>query len=768
MDISSLHHILSVNEFFVEGNSRGSSHVLLHITEPSTDAERERGYFFALIETKNASEAYLLELQNAIDDIEQKYYEAENEHPGTLLERVLEDLNQRSEFFINTGITLHATVGVIRQPEIFFTSYGEPLLLLFYKNRTGIYERMNLIGDEEIAPEKTPLLFTQIIQGKISKGDYLFIGTKSIGTYFHTDRLHKIITTRSGSEGAEHLKKVLSDISSGSSFGGLVVTIHTGERPATFSHKPLITTPETRKPTTENSLFLAEQKTAATLSPSFSLAWGEKLKQWSKTIGEKKPQPILNKERPPLSTAPHIRPYQGTTPKNETFSIRLAPTAELLWRVTAKTLLGIGMLVAFIFSIFSALCAFIAKTCAAVFFLITNYHGKRSVILLNLDRSWKNIRTTITNLPIVTKITILSIFLIGFFLTTGIWYVRWQQEQIQEKQHLTSVTEKIKQILESAESALVYNNNTLAFQTVESAKQQLATLPCTTSSFVSTCHILSDSINTTMRRIEKINISQPRLISDLTSTAPGFGTVDMEIIRIKNKIIGFSTATGTLVIYDTLTKETSALSSPASVSGFRSGAVPKENDFGLLLSNQNELNMYTPEDNAMKKITVGSPPSLSSITDMAMYNRRLYTIAPNVNQIFKHDITRDGFSAGKTWLKTSLPLNGAKQLTIDGDIFTITASGTIKKFTKGAEAAFSMPQLSFTLSPSTRIFTYNDVARIYALDPIAHRLIVLEKNGTLVKQIMADVFTSPTGMIIDEPNRTAIIANKGKLYTIDL
>jgi hypothetical protein len=43
---------IEINEFFIEGGDQKKSHVLLHITEPSTPEEEDRGYFFCPFRNK--------------------------------------------------------------------------------------------------------------------------------------------------------------------------------------------------------------------------------------------------------------------------------------------------------------------------------------------------------------------------------------------------------------------------------------------------------------------------------------------------------------------------------------------------------------------------------------------------------------------------------------------------------------------------------------------------------------------------------------------
>ena len=42
-------NILQLQEFFIEGGDRCTSHVLLHIAEPASLEEKKKGYFFSSI-----------------------------------------------------------------------------------------------------------------------------------------------------------------------------------------------------------------------------------------------------------------------------------------------------------------------------------------------------------------------------------------------------------------------------------------------------------------------------------------------------------------------------------------------------------------------------------------------------------------------------------------------------------------------------------------------------------------------------------------------
>ena len=80
---------LEIQEFFVEGSNQRASHVLLHIAEPITQNEKDKGYFFAIIEVNGSYSEQISQLQQIIDDIEIKYYDEENTDIENYFENIL-------------------------------------------------------------------------------------------------------------------------------------------------------------------------------------------------------------------------------------------------------------------------------------------------------------------------------------------------------------------------------------------------------------------------------------------------------------------------------------------------------------------------------------------------------------------------------------------------------------------------------------------------------------------------------------------------------
>jgi hypothetical protein len=123
--------------------------------------------------------------------------------------------------------------------------------------------------------------------------------------------------------------------------------------------------------------------------------------------------------------------------------------------------------------------------------------------------------------------------------------------------------------------------------------------------------------------------------------------------------------------------------------------------------------------NTSKPLDISFPGSNASIASLNVYNRRMYTLDAGRHQIYKHDATSGGFGPAKPWLKdASSSLEGAVDLTIDGDVFVLTNSGNILKFTAGSAAQFNVSALDPALSGSSTLWTYNDLTYLYVLDSV--------------------------------------------------
>ncbi|KKR35523.1 MAG: hypothetical protein UT67_C0001G0028 [Candidatus Magasanikbacteria bacterium GW2011_GWA2_40_10] len=774
---------LHLHEFFVEGSNPEVSHVLLNITEPSTTAERGKGYFFAICEIDNATTKYIAKMQDIIDEIENSYYEIPDQVGQSSMEIVLDKINQDSLPMIQPEIALHCIVGAIREDDIIFSFHGHPQMVLFYKTKDGFYKKMDLVEQNKsnepydtAVETKKGQMFSQIVQGKIGSNDFFFAGTPHIIEYFNHDRLEKIITTRPPRQSSEHLQRVLSEIKNDLSFGGIIINLQTGvTTPAPIKSSPARKIGSARS---LKSLFSTERNTAHILSPSFLPRFENKIDGASdkeETISAVMYEAADDASPNTEISSSHLRSRNaktsmragkyGARQRAENMSLEdfVKKTFGVIWKILKYAARGLALLLLFIGAILSTL----GKNFLLLFFIITNYKNRRHNILAEWARWWRNVKENIARLPLVTKILLsLSLILLLAF-SGGIAYVGAKQKKEAHILAYAKALQNIKTKGYAAESFLVYNDTGAALASIQEAEQIIKELACLSASEKVTCQNLRNRLNGMLIKARKITPVYPQLLADWNGLMPT-DQID-NIFLLNNKLYGFGQTSTNIASYDPLIKESKLIVPGISVKNFSAASVPKENDYAVLLYDNANIAQFKPTDNSWRKIDIDFPNQNAAIAGISIYNRRLYSLDTQNNQIYKHDAIKTGFALGKEWLKdNSADIKTGMDLAVDGDVFALGKNGSVYKFTNGLAEPFAITGLDPQLTSADEIWTYNDLNYIYILDTAGKRIIVLEKTGELKKQITAKEFTNPTGMIIEEQKGVAYVLDDNKVYLIEL
>ncbi len=762
--------VLQLNEFFVEGGSQNTSHVLLHITEPSTPEEKEKGYFFAVCEINQADTPGIARFQKIIGEIENRYYEVSDTPDQTALEIILEKVNQENFSLTDGPIEFHATIGVIRQTEIIFAFAGKPEALLFYRDKEDHYQKMDLTKenqpDEEGSTESTPL-FPQVIQGKIGPSDYLFVATPHIIDYFSHDRLQKIITTRPARQSAEHLGRVLRELQNSLSFGGLI--IHLGKKEESTAVIKKVRPSHGSSANSLTDFFSTEQNTATTLSSSLWPVLNDKIKAVSQKLStnEATPRPSENNRQPDYPAAEinatHVRPHQSPptrpTPKNtQTYLLQAG-------RIIAKAGLYLGKFIIWLTLTLWGTLTGLVRFLIMLFFAATNYQGRRRNIMENWTREWHSRRENFRSLSLATKIMLIASLALVLVFIGSIFAIRFQQQKKLAAAAYQDSVQSIQDQINTAESNLIYKDENSAQNNIAAARETLSQLPCKTAEQKETCQNLTTSIEATVNKLNKITTVPTQKIAEWDTA----GAILTGFIRIKNKFIAYSNQSASLFVYDLLTKENTVVPSNYVTTGFIGAAVPKENNFVALVSADQTVVQLNPDDATVKKVDLTLPNNTTKLDSVVIYNGRLYALDAAAKEIYRYDPIQSGFAIGRPWLKNSgSTLEGATDITIDGDIFALKANGQIIKLTAGVPAPFTLQALEPVLGENARIWTYTDLIYLYVLDSTNKRLVIFEKTGTLKAQIPLGNFTAPTDIFVDEANKIGYILDQGSLSSITL
>lgn len=749
--------ILRLNEFFVEGGKQDLSHVLLHITEPSTPEEAKKGYFFALCEVNNGEPAFITKLQDLIDRAENEYYDIPEDENSNSFESVLEKINQEAFVLEKVEGELNCIVGVIRQKEIIFTYFGNPHLLLFYKNKQGVYERMDLIKSNSEEEEQNDQLFSQIIQGKLSLGDYLFIGTPHISDFFSHDRLEKIITTRSALQSAQHLEKVLAELRNGYSFGGMIINLFKPETTEVKKPRPVLQGSST---SSLHKMFNREQNTASTLSPSII----PRLDRIKNILSENNVEEVVVQQEKVSVPAAEINSNHISTRPNRAPKTDLKDNLKKAGSVLIPILKIIGKGVAHFFIFIYLFINSTIRTILLLFIVIINYQNRRNSILENWKTSYRSYRENIKHLPLITKLMLLGSVILTLIFFGSLSYIKYNQKIAAEEKKFNELVSELEAKKSSIESAIIYKNDELAISEFRSFQNMIPNLDCNSKDHLQVCAKFTSQVENLGEKLRKITTVQPTLLTNWeTEGAP------TNLVRLKNKLIAFSPTTSTLFSYDLLTGESKKINTYNTIEGFSESAVPKENDYAIFLYNKKQLIELNAENLTTKLIDLNFANDKSQINSFVVYNRRLYSLDIINGDILRHDSTKLGFGQGQLWTKEkNSTLKNGVDMAIDGDIYVTKSNGEISKFSAGISNIFNIPNLDPAFSSENYIWTYTDIPYLYILEPSQKRLIIAEKTGHLITQIMSPEFKNPTGFSIDPSTKTAFIIDSGKLYKISL
>jgi len=751
--------ILKLNEFFVEGHEQDKSHVLLHVIQPSTpEEEKTKGYFFAISEINNGDKEDVLNLQRIIDEIENEYYESKDLAEKNTLETVLEKINQENGFIFSEKASLNFLVGVIVGNELIFSYHGRPETLFFYKNKNKEYNKINLIELEY--EENTNKIFQQVVQGKINAGDFFFVATKRVMEYFSEDRVQKIVTSRNTEQSSAHLEKVLTGIRNGMSFGGIIIHMDQNNETTTPTiHKPL---PVIAK-SNEYSLSDTERKTANTLAPTLTTEFNNRLGRMMNNKKNEGMENIPNQTTTQISSI-HLREHRSpTTPPDPVNFITILKNITIFMAVAGKK---IGQL----FLILTKALIRLFKNFILLFIALFNIGQRRKEIIENWKSAINNRKNNFKNLPLLTKILGgISIIAIIIFISS-VFYLQYNKKKATEnKQYIEQLT-LIKNKADSAESSLIYNNNAEALKTAEEAEKILTGFSCREDD-KENCDGITDQLKNIGAKARKMLFTEPQILVDWGEL--GFTNIN-KIFKINNLIVGYSNSESTLRLYNTMTKENKDITPEQNkLIGYEFSAVPKENDYALLVDNTNQIAVkLNPQTNNLENSEISYPnenSSISSIKGAIIYSQKLYTLDIMNNMVYKHQNTKTGFGPGNNWrVDDSENLRDAVDITIDGSIYILKSNGEIYKFTKGAKESFNITGLDPVLTNGNRIYTYNEWQNIYILDTAEKRIVTVDKEGKLIRQYKIENMSPSADMIVEEENGYIYLLDNNQLSQIEI
>jgi len=199
--------------------------------------------------------------------------------------------------------------------------------------------------------------------------------------------------------------------------------------------------------------------------------------------------------------------------------------------------------------------------------------------------------------------------------------------------------------------------------------------------------------------------------------------------------------------------------------------------FDLAASNQNSVIFFSKPDSVMEykngnfgqTAKLGLPSASTDFGDFGVYSENLYFIDSKNGLIIKYLRTGKSYSLPQLWLDNSSnpgKLMAEKSLTFDRNAWLLNSNGTIDKFFAGKLEQNLKPVISPAPEGVTKIITSTDLPNLYVLDPNVGRIIILTKDGQLIKQLVSEQFKGASDFIVQSPSNEIVVLSGNQLLKV--
>lgn len=352
-------------------------------------------------------------------------------------------------------------------------------------------------------------------------------------------------------------------------------------------------------------------------------------------------------------------------------------------------------------------------------------------------------------LPRSKKQYLAAFLLLVALLLINLIFFNFRNAQKRTEQAMKQLLDQTTQNVTAAESALIYNNEKAALEAVTAAEKSLPELE-KSKLFPKETASLADKVKTLANQLNKISA-----VTDIEELGNFQQTPD-QLIKTPNGFVGFNSYTDALETFDQNTRAVQiiGLAAPAPENLIAGTYFPAAQS-PVFLSNSGhffQLNAAAGQFVPMFATSTAATANYD-FAGLRLYDNKLYSVDKSGQQIIRFSQIKPGsLNSGEAWLKQPANLANASDLALDGSIYVLSG-GSALKFTKGLPQPLSLPSLSQAIE-AKKIFTDKSYQYLYLADQKNSRILVLNKQGGLVKQLTSEKFSDLKDIFIDEAAKT--------------
>ncbi len=718
---------LDIKEFFTPGKTLEKAHVILHLAEPSAPHEKERGYLFILMELMVGTTSLIETSQKIIQYLEDRYY-AREEKNEYLLERILQSVNREFE----DVLTEHASditclVGTIMDGTITLSYHGAPQAAVFYWQQNQLQSYSIIEGADE---GENKNFFSDLVTGTINNKDFFYAATPHVVDYFPLDRVLKLLSDRPVKDVSSHLQKVLQEIGSDYSFGGLIAQLNKKIVPKLGPEK-------TGSAASLNHLVTAADRTAETLSPPL-------IKDVKTTLSKLKERTKQLPLYPTYLTRENRRQWGQTPPESFLHSfgkvmVGAGQTLVAIFMGTAKGIMGAGK---------------------SVYRLVRSQRSR-----LDEMNEWRgrmeNTKRSLNSLPPISRYLTIGLIVTAILFVGTLSYRKIYERRVAKQDKITNLASAITDKKEAAEASLAYEDKAKANILVNEGFALVRELRDTEPDYEQLAKLETD-LQTLADRLRNERRVEPELLADLSQV--NAGSQPLRLIGFGSTVIAYGPNDASWYFINAITKEVQGKQHEA-LSELVDAAADPESNLIAMRSGSGEVGLLDTDTQTLVKKNLSLPSATAELKNIALYNENLYTIDSVNNRIYKHNLTQTGFDQGSAWTKSGEShFGGGGSLAIDGDVYLLKDSGSMYKWYRGDEQGFSLAPVEPALTSTSGLVVPAEANELFILDTSGKRVLIFDKSGAFKEQLVSHSWTNPTGLWVDKTAKNLFVLDGQKVY----
>ncbi len=701
-----------------------------YLFEPSA-AEARLGYLYAAGETEARDGVGKELLDMTISALQREYYRDPSRNSLNSFESALHQANLVLHDASEQGIRdwmgyFHVSVGVLAQESLHVSTAGHGTIFLV--RRTSVTE---LSADLSYSPITEPLrTFSQVASGTVAPRDVVFFGTSALQTAFRREDLTRIVIDPSADRISSRLEQLYEDQQLTAALAAIVFT---------------------------------------TVSPAIAVApasvGGEQeLPRRQSVMAQVKPRQPLVIERSVLRSALAII--------GRTFSMGGAWLRAVAWPVLLRGSKASGRAVAAASVSTGHAARELTKQGVSRVQERTGESGQAAAALRPPRRpllpriggaiaglpgglvSW------LKRLPRATKVFAIITVVLVVVLVATLSFLQQKRTEDASIQQASETLHDARTKADAAETALIYDNRDQARNLLTDAEGQVAQL-AGTGLYVEEVQALQTqivSIQDRLQRIARASTAATSVIGEFSEALDG--AVPTSLTVLGDTLYTFNPTTNTIIAMksdgavETVTETTSGI-------GFLTSGTAHVADKTIVFTTDAPgVALFDSKNNELSGQEISFSSESPDLGDVVTYGSRLYAHDRSAGNIYGFSKSLRGYGSGLPWISDpDFPKDSIVSFAVDGGIFTLHSDGAIKRLFKGVSDEFIAEPVEPPLAGATKIIVSDELRYLYVFDPGRNRVVVYDKQGVLLQQVLLDV--------APDLHDVAIAADESTLYALD-